>query len=142
MTPQEVFDRAVGGVLRQGRPAWLDGGDQGNGCVYRMHIGGIELRCAIGHVLTDDELARLEHAGHLTHTIRQILDAPEGEIEVPAVMLDHQRLVVALQNAHDVSVLSPPMGKSFLDQFKERARGVARAFRLDPGIIDRNGATT
>ena len=56
MTPQEVFDTVVAALVKQGRKSLAENGDPSisKDCRYRGDDG---LKCAIGHLIPDDEYA-------------------------------------------------------------------------------------
>jgi len=94
MTPQEIFDKAVDGMLKQGVQSMNECGS----CVYRSSDG---LKCAVGHVIPDE----LYDPGMDDQTT--LLDGTAIEAilrhydDLPAWMHEHKVLLTRLQTAHD-----------------------------------------
>lgn len=91
-TAQQVFEYVVGKVLEQGKPSVHP--DRPSVCVYRGEGG---LKCAVGHLIDDDELARW-------------LDCHEGAVmsftkDMYAKLdwdgMTHKELLIKLQQCHD-----------------------------------------
>ncbi len=114
MTPQEIFDTAVGGVLKQGHPSVAADGS----CVYRDPDGA---KCAAGFLLTDEEASGCEG-----HTIDNVC---------PVRLEAHVILLLRLQDAHDRAAdwCSP---EDFPEEFARRARQVAMERYLSATVID------
>lgn len=122
MTPQEVFDTAVNGVIAQGRPsAEID--EQGRlRCLYRSPDG---CKCAAGHVLTcEDDLAAADAdpSGLNSKCVRGMA----RDAGIDAVLLAH------LQGAHDgaadLSYIDMDEAfdcEMFIKEFRRRANKVA-----------------
>lgn len=115
---QEAFNRAVAGVIKQGRPSV----DAAGRCLYRGPDG---LRCAVGWLIPD-ELYEPEMEGVNTNWLR---------VMWPRAMsaCDNRFLVRELQEAHDWA----SMRGDFLREFKKQCRGVAARYGLDPAVIDK-----
>jgi hypothetical protein len=90
MTEQDIFDQALAGIRKQGRPS-MDGGGF---CLYRGPGG---TKCAVGHLLTDAEYERYME-GRSPTTLR--LDGSYA-VPMPARLEPHRKFLVALQEAHD-----------------------------------------
>jgi len=87
MTAQEVFDIAVGGVLKQGALSAESGR-----CFYRGPNG---LKCAVGQLLKDDEVND---------------ELALYDMVLPDRLEPHRKLLEELQSAHDdATSLSHPM---------------------------------
>jgi hypothetical protein len=111
---QSAFDRAVTGVIQQGRPSRTCMGS----CLLR---GPDNTKCAIGHLIKDDARAReLDDTGSAVYTLRD-----QGEIH-PDLDVD---MLAALQRAHDNSASSAP---GFVEEFKRKCRNIAAEYGLDP----------
>lgn len=91
MTPQEIFDKAVDGMLKQGEQSY----DRDQGCVYRHPSG---LKCAVGHLISDD-IYDPEMDNRVGSTsIREIVVAFPV---LPHWMRDNVDLLTELQEVHD-----------------------------------------
>lgn len=108
MTKQEVFDKAVGGLLTQGCQS-LKGGNK-NECMYRGDNG---TKCAVGHLIDDDNY-RPNVEGHNIY-------AKEVQVALLASRVDITddeifELLQSLQRIHD---------ESSLDLWRERLEEIA-----------------
>jgi len=97
MTPQEMFDTALNGVLGQGGPSV----DKGGNCIYRRADGR---RCAAGWILPDAVVAGCEGYGV------DLIPLPE-----PFAM--HREFLLSIQSAHDMAAT---LYKDDAEQFQER----------------------
>jgi hypothetical protein len=116
MTPQEALNKAVTAMREQGAPArgYRDGRDV---CLYVANKGK---RCAVGHLLTNEEIATLVERGKVL--------APAGSIRVhcPSLQGLPPAFLFELQRCHDnASVLN------FLPEFEEAARKLAHKYELE-----------
>lgn len=123
LTKQEIFDKAVGGVINQGRLAQTF-----DGCYYLSHDG--KSRCAIGW-LVDEETARgwtddvCEQSPCLTGlTDTHGEDAVLSALEANGIPRDGHTFnwLLALQNVHD--------SVSTLEGFEAAAKRFAEASNL------------
>jgi hypothetical protein len=120
VTAQEVFDVAVEGVILQGAPSINLVSKKARGFRYRTPEG---LACAAGQVLPDEYYdATMEG---------QSLGVLAKEEDFPGPLKGHAPLLMGLQQAHDVSAaFNPKEREEFLEDFSERARGVANRHDL------------
>lgn len=107
---QDALNRAVLGIVEQGQLAF----DPSGGCSYRVKSNGH--RCAIGQLLTNDQLASIEklslnHAPILTLVNYNIID-----VSFRHAFFDDLQLV------HD--------GAINLDNFLEKAKALADCYGL------------
>lgn len=109
MSPQQVFDHIVTGIVAQGGPGALPDGR----CAYRTPDGKA---CAAGQLMGDEEVARLEDQN--THW--------GGLVERGRVPKAHLELIQSLQGAHDVLSVKP----NFLLLFLAEAHRIARRHHL------------
>lgn len=91
-TAQELFDRAVNGVMAQGRRSTDNGL-----CRYRGNDGA---RCAVGHVVDDDEIATRMERCSLSGLVSRH-KGRELDFELPPDLIEHEDLLCDLQVAHD-----------------------------------------
>jgi hypothetical protein len=114
ITLQEMFDRAVLGVVTQGKPSVT-----AVACMYRGEAG---TKCAVGHLINDAVYTpELETNGCRSKIVQAALEQSIGEL--PASSLG---LLVLLQRAHDgASEFS-----DFLPEFTALARLIATDFNL------------
>ncbi len=123
MTPQEIFDKSVRGIIEQGGPSV----DERSACVYR---GPGEKKCAIGHVIDDgDYCEELEgkNCGELFEFWGH--DHP---------LYEHNHLLHELQSAHDQAAVDHVLDSDevFMVDFLARARRIAEINKLDPIVIE------
>ena len=129
MTLQEMFDKAVTGIKKQGRlsqgPKNPINGKPGH-CYYR-HPEDPAVRCAVGHLIPDELYDSQEMEGRsvnsdnvLGTSMRALLGIPPREdlYNVPAVSM-----LEKLQTAHDNALT--------VEEFLTDAAEVARQFMLD-----------
>lgn len=122
MTNQEMFDKAVRGVIDQGGPSikFIKGHPI---CVYRSGDGK---KCAIGQLIPDDMYdPEMERA-----PLCSVFEGA-GFTQLDGVDFD---FVAALQRVHDISardVYSP-----FMPNFIERAKNFAADWGLDDGVLN------
>ena len=120
MTPQEVFDAAVNGVIAQGLPSATAHRIGGFTCLYRGPNG---LKCAAGHLFTDGEVAGCETMAASSILVR----SPRLE--------EHDVLISSLQRAHDLAAEDAFRegdfdGPAFVGAFKELVNEIAEALNL------------
>lgn len=124
MTPQEIFDKAALGVLKQGRRS-TNGNIGGNErCMYRGEGG---LKCAVGHLIDDDDLAREMDA---FGAIAVVLSDAELRAKMPEWFVREQSLLGSLQDVHD---------RNMSYGFQEAIHGfrrVAKQRRLSSVVVD------
>lgn len=122
MTKQEVFDTVVSGLLQQGRPSF--GGYYG--CAYR---GTDNLKCAVGFLIKDDEYTRdMENDNFEGLIARNMIPMRLQSLELYTLICD-------LQYAHDGILADPKKG---LPAFREWAKGIAKVYNLDDGVVYQN----
>lgn len=114
MTPQEMFDKAYIGVVKQGCKSTNSGG----GCAYR---GVADTKCGIGFLIPDD-IARAwdRRADNSIESIKHTERYP-----IPKFIADNILLASEIQAAHDGASKS-----HFICDFKERMQWVANAYNL------------
>lgn len=115
-TPQELFDRAVIAVDRQGKPSR---GADGR-CLYRGPGG---LKCAAGHLIDDDDAAMCFDAKPAAHSGVYDL-ARHGRLAFESE--GARRTVSNLQVSHDFAASDA----DFRRGFRKRAIRVAAQFGL------------
>ena len=129
MTLQEMFDKAVTGIKKQGRlsqgPVNPLSGKPGS-CYYR-HPDDPAVRCAVGHLIPDELYHRQGMEGRsvisdnvLGTSMRALLGIPPREdlYNSPVVSM-----LTRLQTAHDNALT--------VEEFLTGAAEVARQFKLD-----------
>jgi hypothetical protein len=129
MTPQEIFDRSVGGVIAQGGPAGyrLDDRD-GFVCLYRDP--NHNRKCAFG-ILIPDELYEEHMEDKPVHILLQ--DYPN----LRSMFGEHEGLLTELQVAHDEAAKNEyDLAEDFLTLFKRNVADVAERFRLSTAILN------
>lgn len=134
MTLQEMFDKSVTGIKKQGR---LSQGPMNtltgtpDTCYYR-HPDDAAVRCAVGHLIPD-ELYNSKTMEGRNVCSDAVLGALRGEhLGIPSTAPWHHSPAVymlsQLQTAHDNS--------STVEEFLTRATDVARVYRLDPAACE------
>jgi hypothetical protein len=124
MTPQEIFDKAYTGVMKQGLKS-----SGPRGCMYRGPNG---LKCGVGH-LVDDNLGAtmdMEFSGMASTSIDEIISLAlddELEYEIPRWMIENRDLLQRIQTAHDSTVGNPGC---FAVEFSDKMRKVAEDYSL------------
>jgi hypothetical protein len=127
---QAAFDTATAAIIKQGKRSVSYGGT----CQYRGPDG---MKCAVGHLMTDEQIARHHISNSATAfsfkipLMQELIPGlnDQDEIEVARSFL------AELQDAHDLaytvsSLLSSYKG--FVADFSERANKVAVKYDLTP----------
>ncbi len=120
ITLQEMFDRAVLGVVTQGKPSVTAVAAVDRIlCMYRGEAG---TKCAVGHLINDAVYTpELENKGCRSKIVQAALEQSIGELPENST-----GLLVNLQRAHDgASEFS-----DFLPEFTALARLIATDFHL------------
>jgi hypothetical protein len=116
MTPQEIFNTAYIGVLRQGDCAVNHRGE----CVYRAG----DLKCAFGQLIPDS-LYSLDMEGHRVGWVLKEYSA------IAALVGPYPDLLNALQVAHDNAANKSTYAPYRMESFVTAAAGVARRYNLE-----------
>lgn len=90
MTPQEVFDKVVTHLRKQGRSS------RNGKCLYRYG----DLKCAAGCLIEDEEY-RPFMDGDSDTSIGRILHHPDTPVSMRERLAPHLELISSLQNLHD-----------------------------------------
>ena len=117
VTAQEVFDQAVGGVIRQGRQAGEKDPAGFIRCLYRDPEGGA---CALGQCIPDS----MYDKGMERHSAVEL----NAKGWAPKSLQPHIDLLMQLQDAHDSEHRTHP--GQWLRGFRVRAMEVAHEFGL------------
>lgn len=132
---QELFDRAVGGVIRQGGPSV----DPITGsCSY---LGADGRRCAAGHLMDDDQIERVIEMGYNGRPISTVAGALEDLAEE---LGEEVTFAAFLQDCHDNAYsdtlpdkLDPTyVPRPFMESFRGQALRLARANDLDTKVLE------
>lgn len=117
MTRQETFDKAVRGVIEQGRPS-VSGGT----CMYR---GANGRKCAAGHLIPDGKYEPEMDSGSLDARpcVRELLASAGHDV----------KFVRELQGVHDLS--TGTSDAEFLVRFRERAAKLAARYGLNTDVL-------
>ncbi len=119
MNKQEIFDIALRKTIAQGEPSIDTSGTPR----YKVLKDGKELRCAMGHVLNDEQLANVGNiSGAEEIFTKDITD--ESEIK------KMQNFVFSIQTAHDLAAQRSRGGELFVETFKKKMSDVATNFNL------------
>lgn len=121
MIPQDVFNKAVRGVINQGKPAgYRDNAVTGGfRCQYRDQQGRA---CAVGMLLDDETGRKAEDMG-----IGGVEDLVKEHL-LPEDLVPHLNLLVDLQQAHDNAA---DHLDTFVETFTHKAGDVARRHNLE-----------
>lgn len=122
MTNQEIYDKVVRGVLKQGCPSVQD--DNPSRCRYRGKGG---TKCAAGFLILDEKYTEsLEH--HMAEGLAvHFPDVVEYTVEQAG-------LVKALQRAHDSSLSLKEDNYRFVEEFRNKAEMIGFALGLNTGV--------
>ncbi len=147
-TLQEIFDKAVSGLIAQGNVCTRDDeGAYGGSCAY--HYGG--KKCVVGQLITDEAYTP-QIEGVSVQTMRNVLKRVDlydiddvekstllfnvllwSEIDVSDVKVVD--LLVALQSAHDTYARyvydAPDVAEAFANFVVSRLKKVAENFELE-----------
>lgn len=115
MTKQEMFDKAVTGIAKQGGPARV-----GHLCQYRAGTR----KCAVGHLISD----KLYRKGMEGMAVEDLL-VYRSRFGLPRYFLREVDFLVELQNAHDRSYT--------LREARGRFTLVARSFGLKADAVSK-----
>jgi hypothetical protein len=127
MLTQELFDKAVGGVIAQGGPS-IQNTEDDRHCMYRAG----NLRCAIGHLIEHYNPAMKNrvpfgnHAPHAATEIRVGQTLLDAELLKLGLTFEDSAVLNRLQKCHDNAVSFV----DFIDQFKHNARRLAQQLGL------------
>lgn len=129
---QEIFDQAVGGVLRQGCRA-----SAGGTCAYRVfEEGQAPLACGIGQLIPDNVYHPHMEIGDISRLISAAeLGTPTGDLFIAAMAAADidwrddttQRLMARIQFDHDNCY--------DMDDYADRAADTAMNFGLSTSVI-------
>ena len=120
LTNQEIFDKSVGGLLKQGKQAM----DSGNNCVYQNGNG---LRCAIGQLIDPESYTdNLEGwgIGDLFRQYPEIMNR-NGLVESNELI----ELLDGLQEVHD---------RNDFDKWPALYSNLAKNYGLNSEVCDAN----
>lgn len=117
LNKQEIFDKCLGHLRNQGKPAIVNGG-----CAYR---GPNDTRCAIGFLIADEYYRKdLEEANVSSANVQESLRASGYDIDSP----EDESFLNSLQcELHDDMYLSD----NFLEDLEPAAKGFADTYNLD-----------
>ena len=133
MTLQEMFDKAVTGIKKQGRLSQgpVNPGTGKPGVCYYRHPDDAAVRCAVGHLIPDELYDRKMEGRNVSSdvvlrtSVREHLGIPRRPAEHPSPA---ESMLSRLQTAHDNS--------STVGEFLTRATDVACRFHLDPAVCE------
>lgn len=124
MTRQEMFDKAARGVIAQGGPS----GVRRFNAIYCKYRGPNGRKCAIGHLIEDDEAAETLDACSVAQTVGAL--ARRGFL----FSVKDADFLQRIQSAHDIAALSDD--ERFIREFREAMRGIAARYDLSPAVLD------
>jgi hypothetical protein len=127
MSYQEVFNKAVTGLIEQGQKSSKEYPNLESICFYRKESDGKIIKCAIGHVLSDEQITKYNiKEGSNPYSFPEELvaellsinfsDHPNNGLE----LLNGRGFLAGLQAAHDGAKASD-FEKSFMDAAKKLA---------------------
>lgn len=123
---QKVFDRVAAKLVEQARPSVGFNGL----CVYDDGAGR---RCAIGHLMTRDDIRELRRKELLTKGLDKLPD------KLLRRLLKRHNVEYGflkdIQLAHDTSEHRSGQRRSWKAIFAKNMRGVARAYGLSTGVL-------
>jgi len=121
MDKQEIFDKVANALIKQGKPSLSEDG-------YCSYFNSDGSRCAIGW-LVDKRMAKdfqkmCPNKSVYTVDEKFVLEGIIGVVDL--------QFLASLQDAHDED--SPK--SDWLDSFKNKMRGIATTYKLDPSALD------
>jgi hypothetical protein len=122
---QVACQKACAGIIAQGRQAV---NPKSSICQYRQPCEGGVLKCAIGQLLSDDQIKKyavVEGRGPHDFPGPLVAELLPGITDIYRAKL----VLVALQHAHDNAETANGM---FLEDFKARANNMAKVYGMDP----------
>ena len=128
MTLQEIFDKSVAGIKKQGRLSQgpMNPGNGKPGVCYYRHPDNPAVRCAVGHLIPDELYNSKTMEGRHVRSAA-VLAALPGTPRKPA---GHPSPAVSmlsqLQTAHDDS--------HTVEEFLTRAAAVAHVYHLNSAV--------
>jgi hypothetical protein len=129
MNYQEIFDTVARAILKQGVPSvGFKSSGRIDACQYRGVNGA---KCAVGHLITDDEYSRsMENMNVLDMQDRKLL---------PERLIPFVDFLKELQVAHDNPVRYEGMTESyeFIPEFIKNMRGIAKKYNLNEDVFDK-----
>lgn len=135
MNQQEIFDHVWKHMEDQDAPAYVDGG-----CLYKTRDGKM---CAVGCLFNDAEMEA--HGGNFGG-LDSVLGADGGKRVLRRFFHDEQRLLMRLQDAHDIPA-SSRSSDEFMEDWRCNASRIAAEYDLvipqptpvpeKQGVIDR-----
>ena len=124
MNRQDVFDKAVSGILKQGKPAISE-----ISCVYLARDGS---KCIVGQLLPDGHPGQ-EYAGSVEYLLNDYPDLLET-LEINSN--DDKNFLAALQGCHDAGGLSADASPTtWKNNFLTLVKDVAIRYSLDASIL-------
>lgn len=124
MENQEIFDKALKGIIEQGEPALKDGK-----CVY--FDKETKRMCAAGQVLGPELAKKLQELVGDSFWGSPIFKGETEDTDFPFDLEQTQTLISSIQKAHDNPAIGRKSGASFIDKFKENMRDVAKKHGLE-----------
>lgn len=118
---QEVFDFAVGKIIKQGHPAVV-----GGHCRYRTPKGNV---CAFGALIPKSIYRKRFEDGTAAAILVEGVDKSKYSAELAGSLEAHHKLITELQKAHDY-VATFMEGEDFVTNFRHRAEAVAKSYGL------------
>ena len=122
MEKQEIFNIVATKLLEQGKPCSVNGI-----CRYRYN----EMRCAVGHLLNDDQLDQI--IGLQGETVNALITY-KGNV-VPAYFHVEKIFLRALQTAHDVPARVDSNPDTWLESWKTYMQHIASEYKLDASLV-------
>ncbi len=119
MKLQEVFDKALRSVVAQGEP-----GHDGAGCAYIGTVNGKEVRCALGHLIDNNEVHKV---GHINDVVKFMMPRVEEWKTFERAL----EFLFELRTAHDNAYVSTQRleagdwvvdNEEFVKKFKENMK--------------------
>lgn len=114
---QELYDYIVEAIVKQGRPSVGDN----DRCLYRGPDG---LKCAAGHVIPDSMYSE-NMEGKDVHSLM-------CKKQMPKSLIPHEKLLRAMQSAHDGTKPAEDDDLPFIAFFQHKANTLAASLNLKP----------
>lgn len=118
MTPQEIFNKAFTGVVKQNGPSVRPGTSLKNStvCAYRGENG---FACGVGHLVDDETAREWDMIGSISDVFRDLED------DLPPWVIDNIMLLEEIQTAHDRAYEETRNDDDFIPTFVSWMRAIA-----------------
>jgi hypothetical protein len=116
MTPQEIFDKAVGGIVKQGKPGF----DYSRGvCSFYTRDGA---KCAVGQLIPDQLAQQWEAAPEPFNTLL---------FESYPELFQHREFINDIRLSHDRVAVNTHHPHEFMEEYLHQMKKLAKRHNLE-----------